>query len=68
MERLLSRTSRNIRFNLFGLLSRMIELRRQRLDLGALTEHRLKDIGLSESEARAEAERPIWDVPETWRR
>jgi uncharacterized protein YjiS (DUF1127 family) len=68
MERLLHRTNRQDRIKFFGWLSRRIELRRQRLDLGALTDHRLQDIGLSASEARAEAERPVWDVPATWRR
>lgn len=68
MDRLLSRTRRTVRFDLFGLLRRMIETRRQRLHLGALNEHRLKDIGISKEEARAEAQRPVWDVPATWRR
>lgn len=68
MEHLLSRTRRTVGRNLFGLLSRMIETRRQRLDLGRLSKHRLKDIGISKDEARAESERPAWDVPATWRR
>jgi uncharacterized protein YjiS (DUF1127 family) len=68
MEHLLPRTRHRAGRNLFGLLSRMIETRRQRLDLGRLSEHRLKDIGRSKDEARTESERPVWDVPATWRR
>lgn len=43
-------------------------LRRQRRRLTHLDRHLLKDIGLTETEARLEAERPLWDVPAHWRR
>jgi len=48
---------------LFALLS----LRRQRGHLRDLPPHILRDIGLLPEEARAEADRPIWDVPPYWR-
>ncbi|MGB3314175.1 MAG: DUF1127 domain-containing protein [Albidovulum sp.] len=67
MEHLLPRTHRQVRSNLLGWLSKRIELHRQRRDLSGLTEHRLTDIGISKDQARTEAGRPIWDVPETWR-
>lgn len=41
---------------------------RQRQILGALPPERLSDFGISEREARLEAEKPIWDVPRTWLR
>ena len=68
MEHLMTRTRRTARLNLFGHLLRMLEIRRQRRQLSGLNDHRLKDIGLTKDEARTEAERPVWDVPETWRR
>lgn len=41
-------------------------LRRQRLALGRLDDHMLRDIGVSRAEARREAERPVWDAPVHW--
>lgn len=43
-------------------------LRRQRIALSELTPERLADIGLTPDEARAEAARPLWDVPQHWLR
>ncbi|MCL6283205.1 DUF1127 domain-containing protein [Ruegeria sp. 2012CJ41-6] len=40
---------------------------RQRRRLQQLDDAALKDIGINRSEARAEARRPFWDAPETWR-
>lgn len=37
------------------------ELSRQRRELGALSDHLLKDIGLSRVDAEREAGRPFWD-------
>ena len=54
-----------------GLIARFrqrVELRRQRRWLLDLDEHLLNDIGLTDQQARGEAERPLWDVPRTWRR
>lgn len=42
--------------------------RRQRLQLGRLDAAALADIGLTPAQARAEADRPLWDVPSTWLR
>ena len=46
----------------------MLALRRHRRRLGDLDPYLLRDIGLTESEAREEVERPFWDVPGHWRR
>ena len=43
-------------------------VRRQRRDLPSLEDHLLDDIGLTQSQADAEAKRPVWDVPAHWRR
>lgn len=53
-----------------GILGRLLaamRLYRQRRDLSRLSETRLRDIGLDHAEARAEARRPVWDVPSNWR-
>lgn len=42
--------------------------RRQREALAHLDDARLSDIGLSARAAMAEANRPFWDVPASWRR
>ena len=49
------------------LLARLAALRRARRHLERLDDHLLEDIGISPDRARAEAARPIWDVPPTWR-
>jgi uncharacterized protein YjiS (DUF1127 family) len=41
-------------------------MRRQRRALAALDDHMLADIGLSRSEAEAEAGLPLWDAPRHW--
>lgn len=41
---------------------------RQRRHLADLDDALLRDIGLTRDEARAEASRPVWDVPESWLR
>lgn len=53
-----------------GLLTRLLahfSLRRQRLALSRLDAALLADVGLTERQAVAEAGRPAWDVPPTWR-
>ena len=45
-----------------------LTFKRHRRALGALDRHLLKDIGLTETEARLEADRPVWDVPSHWLR
>ena len=42
--------------------------RRERRRLVQLDAAALDDIGVSRAEAEAEAARPLWDVPATWRR
>lgn len=54
------------RSSLFARLRRMAALRRQRLDLARLDDRLLCDIGLSRTEAEAEAARPAWDAPRHW--
>jgi uncharacterized protein YjiS (DUF1127 family) len=47
-----------------GLAARCVaalERRRQRRDLLDLTDAQLRDIGVTRSEARREADRPLWD-------
>ena len=39
----------------------------QRQKLASLDDHALADIGLTRSQAHAEANRPLWDVPGNWR-
>ena len=45
-----------------------LPLHRQRKLLAKLDDRTLQDIGISRSEALAEAKRPVWDVPPTWLR
>lgn len=68
MENILSLPHRLRGRGFFAYLRRAAEVRRQRRALLDLNDRLLKDIGLSEHEARTEAERPIWDVPRHWRR
>jgi uncharacterized protein YjiS (DUF1127 family) len=45
----------------------MVALARQRRQLAGLSDEQLADIGITRSEAEAEAARPFWDVPANWR-
>ena len=47
--------------------SDLMSLRRQRARLARLDAAALKDIGLTRDAAEVEANRPLWDVPATWR-
>lgn len=47
---------------LFDKAVNMVELYSQRRSLAALDDARLADLGLSRSEAEAEAARPLWDT------
>ena len=49
-------------------ISQMAAVRRQRRKLRSLEEHLLDEIGLTQSQADAEAKRSVWDVPAHWRR
>lgn len=49
-------------------LDAMASLWRQRRALASLDDRALNDIGVTRDAARAEAARPVWDVPASWRR
>jgi len=40
---------------------------RQRRHLEGLDAHLRRDIGVTESDVLREIDRPVWDVPNTWR-
>lgn len=48
-------------------LTKLNGLAQQRAALRKLDTDRLCDLGLSRSQADAEASRPLWDAPHTWR-
>lgn len=52
---------------LLAALRQMPATRRQRRALLRLDPALLRDIGVDSEAARAEASRPIWDVPRHWR-
>ena len=62
------RVSGRRRPSLLARLADLLALRRQRARLRDLPPHILRDIGLTEAEARAEADRPLWDAPPHWHR
>ncbi len=49
-------------------LSRLFSVQRSRRHLSRLDNHALQDLGLTPREAAEEADRPIWDVPASWRK
>ena len=49
-------------------LQRIFGVWRQRQQLSRLPAHRRDDIGVSTADVTREIQRPIWDVPQTWRR
>jgi len=59
-------TTRNMGF--FARLSLIHAAWRQRRALAALNDAALADIGVTRTQARAEARRPLWDVPQHWRK
>lgn len=54
------------RASIWGRLAVWRALGKQRRDLARLDQDQLCDIGLSAGEARIEADRPVWDVPNHW--
>lgn len=46
----------------------LLTLGRTRKQLRDLDAHMLSDIGLSREAAERESERPVWDVPQGWRK
>ncbi|MGD1883622.1 MAG: DUF1127 domain-containing protein [Paracoccaceae bacterium] len=49
-------------------IARLLDLWRSRRALSRLDALALDDVGLSKEEAQIESNRPIWDVPATWKR
>lgn len=58
---------RPARQSAIGRLALLLSVWRQRQVLRSLDDRALTDIGVTRREAEAEASRPIWDAPETWR-
>ena len=52
---------------LVSLVKAAFEAKRQRHALSQLDERSLRDIGITPEEAREEAMRAAWDVPDSWR-
>ena len=46
----------------------VLSVRRSRQDLAHLGDEQLRDIGLTREDVADEIARPIWDVPNNWRR
>ena len=46
---------------------RSFALWRSRRDLANLDADALADVGISPQEAKAEAQRPVWDAPASWK-
>ncbi|WP_322893828.1 MULTISPECIES: DUF1127 domain-containing protein [unclassified Yoonia] len=55
------------RLSLVSLIMHALTLTRQRRRLQDLDPHLLDDIGITQQQAAAEAEKPLWDVPRHWR-
>lgn len=56
-----------LRLSPLRLLAALAANRRSRQALARLDAHLLRDVGLTPDRARAEAARPVWDVPPSWR-
>lgn len=54
--------------SLFSRLRLLWAVQRQRDHLGALDDRALEDIGLTRSQAEAEARRGFWSAPDHWLR
>ncbi len=54
---------RNLPARLFALAA----VSRSRKGLLRLDDHLLRDIGLTQEDAKAEAQRPVWDAPSHWK-
>ena len=55
------------RTSVLGRLHSAMALYRSRARLAELDAHLLADVGLTSAEAKNEADRPIWDAPQTWK-
>ncbi|EEW26296.1 DUF1127 domain-containing protein [Rhodobacter ferrooxidans] len=67
-DRLQTTTHAGMLGHLMQNLRQAAALRHQRHTLAELDDATLADIGLTRDQALAEAARPLWDVPATWRR
>ena len=65
---LLHQTPRSLRAHSRLSLLNLLALGRSRKALTSLSENQLQDIGISRTQARKEAARPIWDAPTSWTR
>jgi uncharacterized protein YjiS (DUF1127 family) len=54
---------KNLLSNLFHAIELAIAVRRERSELQGLSDHVLKDLGLSRADAFGEATRSLWDIP-----
>lgn len=61
------RACRPARFGLLSFVTDRISLLRQRQTLKSLDAQALDDIGLTRDEALTEANRSIWDAPDSWK-
>ena len=52
--------------SLLGRIAVWLEVRRERRQLLAMSDHMLHDIGLSRADAEGEGTRRFWDVPDCW--
>ena len=52
---------------IFTFIAAALEARRQRRALANLDAHIQRDLGLDTRDILREADRPIWDVPKSWR-
>ncbi|MBN2905196.1 MAG: DUF1127 domain-containing protein [Rhodobacteraceae bacterium] len=58
-------------FSTAGLVQRILlglGAAEQRRRLAQLDDTQLRDIGVTREDARTEANRPVWDVPQSWLR
>ncbi len=62
------RTGSLSRLSVLATIARLYGTWRQRQSLKALDETALRDIGVTRAQADAEANRPVWDAPDNWRR
>ncbi|MFD1882909.1 DUF1127 domain-containing protein [Paracoccus pacificus] len=53
-----------IRANWLRRILTAVDLRQSRLALARLSDEQLRDVGLTPEQAKAEARRSMWDVPE----
>lgn len=56
------------RLSLLTRVQNAMALRRQRRALAQLDARALADVGITQSDAKTEAQRPVWDVPGHWLR